>query len=432
MAESAIIGTRIRERRIQQGIRQSDLAARVGISASYLNLIEHNRRRIGGKILIRLAEVLGVEPSLLSEGAEAALIASLNEAAAGGAVPPKARAEEFAGRFPGWARLLAALHQQNQTLEQSVRTLTDRLAHDPHLAASLHDVISTVTAIRSTASILVETEALEPEWQGRFHRNINEDSRRLAEGAENLVRYLEAAPDTKAEIKSPQDELHAFLAARGYHIPALEGGASAVMVDVVLEAAAELESGAARQLARRVLWQYREDAGRLPLKTVLDAVGRIGLLPEALAAELAVDMATLFRRLATLPEVEVGPVGLAICDGSGELIFRKPLTEFAMPPVAGACTLWPLYQVLAQPQAPVRVLLRQVGRDAQLSEAFAACEEVRPAGFSTPALMRAHMLLLPVSGGAEGTPRDVGVTCRICPLTECAARREASIMESGF
>ena len=431
MAGSSIIGTRIRERRVQQGIRQSELATRVGISPSYLNLIEHNRRKIGGKILNRLAEVLEVEPSLLAEGAEAALIANLNEAAAGRATP-RAKAEEFAGRYPGWAQLLVDLNTQNAILEQSVRTLTDRLAHDPHLAASLHDVISTVTAIRSTASILVETKELEPEWQGRFHRNINEDSKRLAEGAESLVRYLEAAPDTQAEVKSPQDELHAYLDEKGFHFPALEGCASEAAVEVVLDAAQSIESEAARQLARGVLHQYRTDALRLPLKPILEAVARVGLEPDLLAAELSTDMPTLFRRLAMLPEVEIGPVGLAICDGAGALIFRKPLPEFSMPPVGSACSLWPLYQVLAQPQAPVQLLVRQVGRDAQVARALAVSEEVRPAGFDTPALMRAHMLMLPVSGAAQAGARDVGVTCRICPLANCVARREPSIIAGGF
>ncbi|MEO3415825.1 helix-turn-helix domain-containing protein [Roseovarius sp. CAU 1744] len=432
MAESSIIGTRIRERRIQQGIRQSELAKRVGISASYLNLIEHNRRRIGGKILNRLAGVLEVEPSHLSEGAEAELIATLNEAAAARAAP-RERAEEFAGRFPGWAQLLAGFYHQNATLEQSVRTLTSRLTHDPHLAASLHDVISTVTSIRSTASILVETKELEPEWRGRFHRNINEDSARLAEGAEALVRYLEAAPDTEAEIKSPQDELYAFLSEKGFHFPALEGEASEAMVNVVLESAADLRSEAARQIARGVLLQYRRDAARLPLKPVLDAVAGIGLVPEALSAALDADLPTLFRRLAMLPETEVGPVGLAICDGSGTLVFRKPLTEFSMPPVGNACTLWPLYQVLAQPQAPVEAVVRQAGRDAQIARTLTVSEEVRPAGFSRPALMRAHMLILPDTGQSVADQvRDVGVTCRICPLADCAARREPSIIAGGF
>ena len=43
-----LTGNRIRERRLVLGMKQADLAEAVGISASYLNLIEHNRRRIGG------------------------------------------------------------------------------------------------------------------------------------------------------------------------------------------------------------------------------------------------------------------------------------------------------------------------------------------------------------------------------------------------
>ena len=52
-----ITGTRVRERRIDRGIRQADLATSVGISPSYLNLIEHNRRRIAGKLLSQIAKL---------------------------------------------------------------------------------------------------------------------------------------------------------------------------------------------------------------------------------------------------------------------------------------------------------------------------------------------------------------------------------------
>ena len=57
MPRSAFAGTRIRERRMTLGLRQSEVALRAGISGSYLNLIEHNRRRIGGKLLLDLAVV---------------------------------------------------------------------------------------------------------------------------------------------------------------------------------------------------------------------------------------------------------------------------------------------------------------------------------------------------------------------------------------
>jgi len=185
MGRDTLTGSRIRERRSIAGLRQAELARRVGISASYLNLIEHNRRRIGGKLLVDIARVLSVEPSMLSEGAEAALIATLREAAvdAMAVVAETDRADEFAGRFPGWAEVLAAGHRRIASLERTVETLSDRLTHDPHLAASLHEVLSTAAAIRSTASILAETGELEVEWRDRFHRNLNEDSRRLSERA---------------------------------------------------------------------------------------------------------------------------------------------------------------------------------------------------------------------------------------------------------
>ena len=107
-----LTGNRIRERRLVLGLKQAALADAVGISASYLNLIEHNRRRIGGKLLLALARALMVEPAQLSEGADATLYDALQSAArdqpAGyGAVPETDRIDEMAGRFPGWVALIA-------------------------------------------------------------------------------------------------------------------------------------------------------------------------------------------------------------------------------------------------------------------------------------------------------------------------------------
>ena len=443
MVESSMIGSRIRERRVMNGLKQSELAKRAGISPSYLNLIEHNRRRIAGKTLNRLADVLGVSPGLLSEGAEATLIAALREAAAraeAGATPGENpgggegaetdRTEEFAGRFPGWARLLADLERQRDELEATVKALTDRLAHDPQLAASLHEVISTVTAIRSTASILADTKPLEPEWQSRFHRNINEDSQRLAEGAEALVRYLEEAPDGRSDIKSPQDELHAFLEANGFHFPALEGAGGAARIGSVIARAEHLETAAARGLARDALEGYVRDARRLPLPEIGQALAECGPDPAAIAARTRADMAGVFRRLAMLPEDLTGPVGLVICDLSGTVILRKPVLGFSMPRSAAACALWPLYQVLSQPGAPLRLRLKQ--GDARVL-ALAVSDMAGPARFDRPALYRPHMLLLPDPGeGATGPAREVGITCQVCPLASCEARREPSILGGGF
>ena len=144
-------GTRIRDRRIDRGMKQTDLAAAAGISASYLNLIEHNARRIGGKLLHDIARALAVDPAHLTESGERGTVAALRAAAADAreAVPEVARTEDMLGRFPGWAGLVAEQAARIGRLEAQVAELSDRLTHDPELASSLHAVITAVTSIRS-------------------------------------------------------------------------------------------------------------------------------------------------------------------------------------------------------------------------------------------------------------------------------------------
>lgn len=430
MSESAITGTRIRERRQALGLKQSALAARAGISPSYLNLIEHNRRRIGGKILLRLAEALDVEPQALSQGAEAALLAGLREAAGDGeGTPELARVEEFIGRFPGWAALMLAQFREGQERAQMVQTLTDRLAHDPHLAASIHEVISVVTAIRSTAAILVETEKLEPAWQARFHRNINEDSQRLAEGAKSLVRYLHAAPGQEVSgVRSPQDEVDLFLEAHGFHFAAIEAsGADAI--DDVLAASDALSLPASALMVRGLLERYAADAARLPLGPLVEALAELGPDPAALAQRFGADLPCVLRRLGMLPPQIVGPVGLVTVDGSGAILLARAIDGFSVSRMGGTCPLWPVFRALTQPGVPLRMALAQASRDARPVTALAITEPLGPPDFNAPPLVRAHMLLLPGVDGAE--PAPVGTSCRICPITACAARREPSILSEA-
>ncbi|PJE31373.1 hypothetical protein SAMN06297129_3512 [Pseudooceanicola antarcticus] len=436
---AVLTGTRIRERRMLLGLRQSELAKRAGISASYLNLIEHNRRRIGGKLLLSLAETLEVEPSALSEGAEAALLAQLRQAAAD---RPEAgadleRIEEFTGRFPGWAQLVAQQSRRLGTLERTVEALTDRLAHDPHLAASLHEVLSTVTAIHATSEILVGDEPIEPEWRARFHRNIHEDSARLAEGARRLVEDL-GEEERAEEVTSPQEAVEGFLSANGFHFPALEGGAGPVAVEDLLEAGrGQLSSRAARLIAGRVLERYAADAAALPVVRVAEALPEGGALdPAALGARLGADPGRMMRRLATLPADLLAakgqaPLGLVACDASGTLTFRKPLDHFPLPRFGAACPLWPLFQALSRPMMPLSQVIRLAGRSEGVFLTHAIAQPAGPQVANRDPTFEAHMLIQPGPVEANDDLPRVGVTCRICPKADCRGRREPSIMAEG-
>ena len=439
----SLTGSRIRERRMSLGLRQGDLAKSIGISASYLNLIEHNRRRIAGKLLTELARALSVEVTALTDGAEASKVAALQGAAASaeaaqlGVSLDTEQLEEIAGRFPTWADLIAQQHQKIRALNHIVDTLSDRLAHDPFLSTSLHDVITTVTSIRSSSSILAKEDELDPEWRKRFERNIFNDSRRLAESAQSLANYLDGAADASATLGSPQEEVDRVLEDRGFSFEALEGDAAPQGVVTSLIDEANLRSPQAAGLLRVVLQRYQQDAALLPMSTLLKALNadlaveavQRQLNPVRLAARLQMPLEVVLRRLAHIPEGNAPfPMGLVICDASGTLIYRKPVAGFDVPRVGAPCALWPMFRALNQPMQPLRAVVQQVGASRPAMRAFAVSTPVVMGDFDRPAIYEATMLIAADTTAPPSEAEKVGPSCRICSVSECAVRREPSVL----
>lgn len=427
----SLTGTRIRERRIGRGMRQSDLAAAVGISASYLNLIEHNKRRIGGKLLLDLARALEVEPARLTEGMDATLSDMLQAAAREAALSfgPAAetgRIDELAGRFPGWTGLIAEQQKRIAALEAAVEGLRDRLSHDPVLAGSMHEVLSTVAAIRSTSDILVRDPQIDPVWRARFHRNLHEEAERLSASATALLAHFEGQGAQKETLSTPQDAVEALFERRGHHFPEIEAEGAAA-IDAVLAAEPGLEAAGAVRLAARSLTRYAEDATRLPLEGFLPAAAQVDFDPQALLPMASGDAALLLRRLATLPQgrAEAVPAfGLAICDASGALLFRRRIGAFSIPRYGPGCPLWPLYRALARPMVPDRAVLEQP--DGRRFLAWAVSQPTGPMGFGGAPVMEAAMLLRALPEDAPDTEPalPVGPGCVLCPREDCAARRD--------
>ena len=421
-----LTGTRIRDRRLLIGMKQSALAETVGISPSYLNLIEHNRRRIGGKLLIELARALGVEPGVLSDGADATIHDTLQAAAHEVAEGANGRAEtdridDLAARFPGWTSLIAGQRKRIGDLEAAVEALRDRLAHDPVLAEAMHEVLSSAAAIRSTADILVREADLDPAWRGRFHRNLHEEAERLAERATSLLGHFEA-PDARGETLSatPIETVEALFDANNHHFADIETqGASAI--GGILGQSAGMDEVSSRAMAERMLTRYAEDAARLPLETLLPAARESGFDPTALLSLGGGDVALVLRRLASLPMEEAAPpFGLAICDASGALLFRRRLASFSIPRFGPGCPLWPLYAALARPGQPDMAILETPA--GTRFRAWSIAQPVSQTGFGTAPVMQATMLGSPMERTDEAAI-NIGPGCSLCTRSECTARR---------
>ena len=74
------LGKRLRALRTREGLSQAAMATRLGISASYLNLIEHDRRPISANLLLTFAQRFDLDLRSLAASEDQKLVADLMEA----------------------------------------------------------------------------------------------------------------------------------------------------------------------------------------------------------------------------------------------------------------------------------------------------------------------------------------------------------------
>ncbi len=221
------IGERIRDSRRERGVTQSALAQQVGISASYLNLIEHDKRMIGGALLKRLADALNVDLNRLSGTEDARLAQDIVEMTRLLSLPEldERSAVKLVAQSPEWAAAVRTLHQWYRDASETALALSDRLSQDPALMELSHAVLTKITAIRSFAEILAQHPDLAPEERLRFSGIIASESDLLGSSARSMITLLEGTPDALPS-SSPANEVEDFIIFHRNHFPELEDAAS--------------------------------------------------------------------------------------------------------------------------------------------------------------------------------------------------------------
>ncbi|MEM6618967.1 MAG: short-chain fatty acyl-CoA regulator family protein [Pseudomonadota bacterium] len=438
-----LVGTRIRERRRAQGMTQVALAGAVGISASYLNLIEHNKRGIAGRTLNALARELGAGPTDLTDGADETVIARLLDLSRTG-VEDRAevgRIEEFVGRYPGWARLLLHLGEVNRTQVERLRALSDRMAQDPFLAETMHEILSNITAIRSTAGILAGSDVPEP-LRDRFLGNLARESERLASRAQNLVAFFEAEGGADAPDRPLAPEPTAWptvLATPGVTVQTTaapgDPNTASPPDSVALPSSdrqAHLGQAAAQRLAQVV---------RMMPEGVFEPVARrLAFDPLALAQHFEVAPWQVLWRLAHASPgshqagsggSDFPEFGLIECDMSGAVLLRRSIPALPLPQYASACPLWPLYRAFARPDQVLRAVVDLPSGDRVMC--YAVARATGHGGYDMPPMLRSTMAFAAdpaVFPAAKEIRAPVlgGIHCSVCPRKACLERRADYIL----
>ncbi|WP_055564255.1 short-chain fatty acyl-CoA regulator family protein [Streptomyces atriruber] len=442
---------KLRRLRTEHGLNQVELARSLGISTSYLNQIEHSQRPLTASVLLRIAEVLGVDPEFFSEADEERLATDLRAALgdeATGVSASMAEAVEVARDHPDVARALVALHHRYRDASEQVAALASASADTPAALASTlppaepHDEVrdffyahhNHIEPLDSAA----EHAALD--WGlGSARPTADILRQRLAD--HHKVTVVQAAPERSADARrfdsksrllflSPwlTEGQRAFQLAT--QIALLECGP---LLDTLVEAAG-LTSAQAAALARIGLANYFAGALLMPYTAFQSAAEELHYDIELLQARFGVGFETVCHRLSTLQRSgrRGVPFSFLRVDRAGNVSKRQSATDFHFSRLGGSCPLWTVYAAFS---APGRILT-QVAEMPDGKRYFWVARTVTRGGAGHHApraefavalgceLRHAHRLVY-AEGIALDDPRaatPIGLGCRICERRDCAQR----------
>ncbi len=224
----APIGLRIRSQRKSRGLTQAALAQSVEISASYLNLIEANKRHVGGLLLQKIAAQLDVDLFDLTGESEQRLINELLEAFVDPLLAPLKLGLEDAHRlvalFPEGAKALHLCFRGYLDAMSALHLVSNRLKSDPLFSELLHQMLSQITAVRSAAEILKNVPDIPEGERQAFSASIFTESVALSDAARSLIAQFDHEADQHSSI-TPAREVNDLIIGENNFFSTLEAAA---------------------------------------------------------------------------------------------------------------------------------------------------------------------------------------------------------------
>jgi hypothetical protein len=447
MPQKLFIGPRVRRLREAGGMRLEALAAKIGLSQSYLSQIETNQRPVTARVLIALMQAFQVDAASFDVGDDERLLTDLREASVdAGALAPAATLAELkqvVQLAPGLAAQFLALHRSYRHLDERVKVLDEAVSLDERAAASAllpYEEVRDYFHYRDNyvASLDEAAEVLASNWTGGYRRSMERVlaaqllrrwgvrvSRQTLTGGGVLRRF---DPSTRVLDIDPTLTSATRTFQLAYQLALLEFGD---LIEAELNGAA-FKSEAARDVCRVGLGNYAAGALLLPYGRFRDAAREHRHDVEVLQAVFQVSFEQVCHRLSTLqrPGARGIPFYFVRVDQAGNITKRHSATRFQFARFGGACPLWNVHEAFGEPgrilvqiaEMPdqrrylcvARSIIKRSGSHARPHRRYAlglGCE-----------IEHADALVYADGLNLSADAARIGVSCRICPREDCVQR----------
>lgn len=459
MAEQKIFaGPRIRRIRNAKGLTQTAMAEALGISPSYLNLIERNQRPLTVQLILKLSSVYKVDVEEL-QGEAGGALASLKEVFAdpllAGELPGDQEVVEIAEAAPNAGAAIIKLHRAYREQAERLSDLSAMLARDgqaPSLSGTRLPMDEVREVLENTPN---HHPALEEEAEA-FHTLLKPGDDLMGAlkawlKAEHgvVVRSLPVATMPNWRRRYDRHSHRLFLSERLSPFDQLREvamEAALIRMNVAIAAgvaALKLSSDEARRIAKFELARYAAHALMMPYQAFHAAAQRARYDIDVLKSRFGVSFEQAANRVTTLCRANLQgvPFFMLEVDVAGHRFRRAGAQGFPQQRFGGNCPKLSVHAAFSQ---PAQVLVEAVEMPGGAEFITIARTLEGPQGSFSERPRRTAILLgcdigfrdeivygeaLPITGGKTPQPVSipVGPSCRLCERSGCLARAEPPI-----
>lgn len=451
MAENKIFaGPRVRRIRNGLMLTQTAMAEALGISPSYLNLIERNQRPLTVQLLLKLTSVYKVDLDAL-QGEASGGIAALREVFAdpllAGEVPGDQELIELSEAAPNAASAMVKLYRAYREQAARLSDLAELLAREGH-ETSLSTARLPIDSVRETLERRPNHFARIEEAAEAFHAKLaagDDLAAALKLWLKNehgiVVRTLPVHAMPSLRRRYDRHSMRLFLSDRLSPFDQLREIASeACLLGLSDDILAELEglslaSPEARRIARFELARYASHALMMPYGAFLSAAQRARFDIDLLRARFGVSFEQAATRLTMLGRSGAAgvPFFLMEIDNAGNVLRRVGAQGFPSARFGGQCPRLNVHAAFAQPGQVLAEAVEMPDGAAFLT--VARTLEGPQAGFGERVRRTALLVGCDIGfagdvvygravAGAMPPPVAVGSACRLCERQGCLARAE--------
>jgi predicted transcriptional regulator/transcriptional regulator with XRE-family HTH domain len=444
------VGPRFRRIRRQLGLSQTQMAEGLGISPSYVNLIERNQRPVSAQILLRMAETYDLDLRDLAAGEDDRAFAELNEIFSDPLFRqielPKQELRDLAELCPGITHGLQRLYAAYVEARHGETMAASHLAgrdepprYDPNPVERVRGLIE---ANRNHFPTLeVAAEKVRDELDAPGHELFRALSERLRERHGALVRVLPVEVMRETLRRFDRHRRHLLLSELiddsgrvfqiAFQLALLEAGA---LIDDVLARSGEQED-AVRRLFRISLANYFAAAVIMPYGRFHEATEALAYDIGLLGQRFGASFEQVCHRLTTLqrPTARGVPFFMLRVDHAGNVSKRFSSGTFPFSKFGGTCPLWNVHATFDTPGKIVTQIIELPDGARYFSVAQTVRRPLAPYAQPQPRyaiglgceLKYASRLVYSLGlnlATADATP--IGVNCRLCERANCSQRAE--------